>query len=84
MLPDRVSNPGPLTYESDSLPPALRGPAVKSTWKCEKARLPECCGWTSDSIQNLIPNCLHGNRISFKTCLYMYLLSNNRVATSHN
>ena len=26
MLPDRVSNPGPLTYESDALPIALRGP----------------------------------------------------------
>ena len=29
MLPDRVSNPGPLTYESGALPLALRGPA---TW----------------------------------------------------
>ena len=28
MLPDRVSNPGPLTYESGALPTALRGPAV--------------------------------------------------------
>ena len=28
MLPDRVSNPGPLTYESDALPIALRGPAA--------------------------------------------------------
>ena len=26
MLPDRVSNPGPLTYESDVLPIALRSP----------------------------------------------------------
>ena len=26
MLPDRVSNPGPLTYESHALPTALRGP----------------------------------------------------------
>ena len=30
MLPDRVSNPGPLTYESGALPIALRGPA---SWK---------------------------------------------------
>ena len=30
MLPDRVSNPGPLTYESDALPIALRGPAGES------------------------------------------------------
>ena len=27
MLPDRVSNPGTLTYESGALPIALRGPA---------------------------------------------------------
>ena len=29
MLPDRVSNPGPLTYESGALPIALRGPVVE-------------------------------------------------------
>ena len=28
MLPDRVSNPGPLTYESGALPIALRGPGL--------------------------------------------------------
>ena len=28
MWPDRVSNPGPPTYESDALPIALRGPAI--------------------------------------------------------
>ena len=27
MLPERVSNPGPLTYESGALPIALHGPA---------------------------------------------------------
>ena len=27
MLPDRVSNPGPLTYESDALPIVLHGPS---------------------------------------------------------
>ena len=27
MLPDRVSNPGPLTYESGALSIALRGPS---------------------------------------------------------
>ena len=30
MLPDRVSNPGPLTYESGVLPIALFGPAEKT------------------------------------------------------
>ena len=36
MLPDRVSNPGPLTYESGALPIAPCGPAnrvKKSIWK---------------------------------------------------
>ena len=35
MLPDRVSNPGPLTYESGALPIALCGPAqdVASTFQ---------------------------------------------------
>ena len=28
MLPDRISNPGPLTYESGALQIALRGPAL--------------------------------------------------------
>ena len=28
MLPDRVSNPGPLSYESGAQPIALRGPAT--------------------------------------------------------
>ena len=28
MLPDQVSKPGPLTYESGALPIALRGPAT--------------------------------------------------------
>ena len=28
MLPDQVSNPGPLTYKSGALPIALRGPEV--------------------------------------------------------
>ena len=34
MLPDRVSNPGPLTYESGVLPIALRGPAANVVIIC--------------------------------------------------
>ena len=34
MLPDRVSNPGPLTYESGVLPIALRGPAAGRKKDC--------------------------------------------------
>ena len=40
MLPDRVSNPGPLTYESCALPIALRGPARARAY-CAYSR----CGW---------------------------------------
>ena len=32
MLSDRVSNPGPLTYESGALPIALRGPAANDRY----------------------------------------------------
>ena len=31
MLPDQVSNPEPLTYESGALPIALRGPELKES-----------------------------------------------------
>ena len=37
MLPDRVSNPGPLTYESAALPIALRGQLVKGGFDPLKA-----------------------------------------------
>ena len=33
MLPDRVSNPGPLTYESGALPIALRVPATSYVYQ---------------------------------------------------
>ena len=36
MLPDRVSNPGPLTYEVGALPIALRGPAKTKQEEGEK------------------------------------------------
>ena len=41
MLPDRVSNPGPLTYESGALPTALRGPAnyLRTNYRFEKIAL---------------------------------------------
>ena len=33
MLPDQVSNPGPMTYESGALPIALHGPALSGPRK---------------------------------------------------
>ena len=34
MLPDQVSNPGPLTYESGALPIAPGGPACELSENC--------------------------------------------------
>ena len=34
MWPDRVLNPGPLTYESGTLPTALHGPAIDQGLHC--------------------------------------------------
>ena len=39
MLPDRVSNPGPLTYESGVLPIALRGPAFRIVGPTSRSQL---------------------------------------------
>ena len=39
MLPDRVSNPGPLTYKSGALLIALRGPAT-TRYKINSFHLP--------------------------------------------
>ena len=40
MLPDRVSNPGPLTYESGALPIALRGPAESNKYtECTRYKM---------------------------------------------
>ena len=49
MLLDRVSNPGPLTYESGALPIALRGPA--------REREREFCNIATD-ISYVIDMCL--------------------------
>ena len=61
MLPDRVSNPGPLTYESGALPIALRGPASRN----EKKYL-EC---KTRILQNMV-SCLskhHQEKTEMKT-----------------
>ena len=47
MLPDRVSNPEPLTYESRALPIALRGPACSDIKHVVMKR--RICVWHQDS-----------------------------------
>ena len=49
MFPDRVSNPGPLVYESGALPIALRGPA-QCTVKGKRKRGSQVKRW-EDNIK---------------------------------
>ena len=82
MLPDRVSNPGPLTYESGALPIALRGPArnrliqiiwVYKTGKNKESHVPSSKRNKICSIKyNLtIRNCVFGN---FETIFHLTVL----------
>ena len=58
MLPDRVSNPGPLTYESGALPIALRGPATVISSCSDKLLIFRVCG--------IIAFCLSGQQLLMK------------------
>ena len=55
MLPDRVSNPGPLTYEAGALPIALGGPAKRLIHKKNSSPLPH---WKSPGCMG----CYHAIR----------------------
>ena len=56
MLPDRVSNPGPLTYESGALPIALRGPA-DSDWIARLELSSLCLHCLPRMYKPVTPNC---------------------------
>ena len=58
MWPDRVSNPGPPTYESGTLPTALCGPAAT-----EKIMNLGDCDVTSEIEILLISSCIAGGDI---------------------
>ena len=58
MLPDRVSNPGPLTYESGALPIALHGPAFSICTGWERTRQMLCIVDTSLSVLMTLRMCL--------------------------
>ena len=55
MWPDRVSNPGPLTYESGALPTALCGPALKHVREREELMFKGyCIAFQMDSDRGLL------------------------------
>ena len=64
MLPDRVSNPGPLTYESGALLSALRGPNT-------------CC-WRADH-EILIHSSLRCGELIFVSARQHVLISDNSL-----
>ena len=55
MLPDRVSNPGPLTNESGALPIALRGPADQAHTKQFLKLLCKMCVCVYSNSRNDVP-----------------------------
>ena len=59
MLPDRVSNPGPLTYESGALPIALRGP-VRTNKHMNKTTMKFCAHWST--VCGMVKSDAGGNR----------------------
>ena len=59
MLPDRVSNPGPLTYESGALPIALRGPASFSGHKLKPVGIVQLpCKLQGNIFNSSVPSVL--------------------------
>ena len=77
MLPDRVSNPGPLTYESGALPIALRGPTPTEK-RSPAVQWTKC--WRADiAVSGSIP-AEDGNPFPSKGC---YIANNFSLSTSH-
>ena len=66
MLPDRVSNPGPLTYESGALPIALRGPASGGLHLCINNTGSCRCEKKLERQNTVLVNGLHPNSALFR------------------
>ena len=77
MWPDRVSNPGTLTYESGALPIALRGPALTSKGPKTRQEMDICeimrnvkaqksgNKWTSEISRNVSSKLYHTDSLIF-------------------
>ena len=82
MLPDRVSNPGPLTYESGALPIALRGPANYcklpingNTMTTETRPMEELPKYNIVKNNSFISICYERNSLFIQKCYYNYNVS---------
>ena len=66
MLPDRVSNPGPLTYKSGALPIVLRGPAQSISDRLpEKGRKRTERIDESKNVQTIPTYCKHNRPLPY-------------------
>ena len=72
MLPDRVSNPGPLTYESGALPIALRGPAKSELER--KNRTAHIYGISNANFENSIASHFYYLLCKTEICYIRYLI----------
>ena len=76
MWPDRVSSPGPLTYESGALPIALRGPATPEDhilrmykpFKLLKRAVTVWCGRMCRMV-----GCLNAYRLQIESTMNIFL-----------
>ena len=79
MWPDWVSNLGPLTYESDALPTALRGPALISQSRSSSQKIYfKISGPGCSKLRTLLVNIsLNFQKLISQICQY-FLLKNVR------
>ena len=86
MLPDRVSNPGPLTYESGALLIALRGPAANyikgNQSKDERVRTTTI--FSSKSNLDLCPKMLKHKLIQDFATLNIYMKLNQNMSINES
>ena len=80
MLPDRVSNPGPLTYESGALPIVLRGPAVCKLLLTISVN-PKPLSSESGHINQTPPPCMHV-RVHTHTHTHTHIHKKKKIAYS--
>ena len=81
MFPDRVSNPGPLTYESGALPIAIRGPALDDKAATHNAMLQIRRGNRSRFCNQ--PFLLALSFVSFSSAIWLSFMSVIPFATQH-
>ena len=75
MLPDRVLNPGPLTYESGALPIVLRGPAKQVCFNIDRQwHAYSCLSSHARFNKTTVPEVQNHNRHITSVCIVCCML----------